>query len=241
MFKAWKFLFLSSLILWSCGARAIVLEFAVQEGLEKLPPMQELQAFFKGALAKQDIDVIYKPLPLARSSYLLNRDLLDGELVRAANITEDHPNILISSKPFLIVDFHLVYSAKNKTFDESKLAKLKGIILLNSTTTKEAVRDKALRITEVSGLDQAFTMLMNEHADYVILADPIIAAAQQTYGEDFKKFIVTKNSFQRVSLYICVSKKNRDLLPRIESAISKASKSDLSKYKLIQDSINKNW
>src|SRR5438445_2206120 len=96
---------LAILIFVSLGkANAFTLKIAVQEGFEKISAIPEVEDFVTKALAEEGIQVDFMPLPLARSTALVNKGELDGEMIRAASIVEKNPNLILSSKPLGYAD-----------------------------------------------------------------------------------------------------------------------------------------
>lgn len=227
-------------ILFACSsleAAEIHLRISIQEGFDKLKAVQEVQDFVQQSLKTEKIQVSFYPLPFARSSSLVNRGDLDGELMRASNLVEDYPNIVLFPKALVFVVYSIVYKT-NRKFDEKFLQKYKGIVLLNSATTRDELRRRGLRVEEVGSIDQGLQMVRSGRVDYIILADPVIDSIKLIDASKFKDLRQGEEKFQRIPLYLCLNKKHKDLIPKIEKALSKGYSQFSKKYKMVPDLLN---
>ncbi|MDG0816838.1 substrate-binding periplasmic protein [Bdellovibrio svalbardensis] len=233
----WVILLLSSPS-WADG---IHLKIAVQEGYDKLLVIQELEDFFVQSLKREGITVSFTPLPLGRSSSLVSKGTLDGELIRSELVAQNYPNIIISSKPLGFIEYHILYKIKNTTINEDQLNKSRGLVILNTLTVKEDLKRRDLGAEEISSIEQGLQMLKSGRADYLILPDPIIASLKISSPKTFVDVRIGKQYFQKVPLYFCLNKKHLELLPKIEKALSKSLQEKSKEYKLLYDFFNPNF
>ncbi|MDG0816836.1 type 2 periplasmic-binding domain-containing protein [Bdellovibrio svalbardensis] len=233
--------FVVTILLFGSNSRAeaLTLKIAMQEGFDKISAIKEVQNFVTLALESEGIHVTFRSLPLARSVALVNKGELDGELIRAANIVEQSPNLILTSKPLGYADYHILYSEKNTNFNQHQLKSYKGLVLLNSTTVKDELRKRDLKVDEAPSLEQGIQMVNSGRADYIILAAPIIAAIRDTQPQLFVNLKTSTEMFQRIPLYFCLNKKYKNLMPKIEKSFSRQAKKK-NNYKYINTFINPN-
>lgn len=231
------FIILSFVSFTSADART--LKIAMQEGFDKLQSVQEVRDFVQESLRDEGLIVSFLPLPFARSSTLVDKGELDGELMRAGNIVHDFANIIVVPKPLVFVEYSVIYKASKK-FDEKNLHKYKGLVLLNSATTRDELERRKLKVENVARIEQGLQMVTSERADYIIIADPVIDSFKLLDPKNFEGLKAADSKFQKIPLFLCLNKKHKDLLPQIERGLSKGLRKYSKKYKILPSVINPN-
>ncbi|MBO9665591.1 MAG: transporter substrate-binding domain-containing protein [Bdellovibrio sp.] len=216
----------------------MVLRISVQEGFNDLPPIAQLQEFYTKALARENIKPHFLALPLARSAQLADNGEIDGEMIRSLNIIEKYPNLIATSKPIGFSNFLILYAKSNRSFKEKKLPQYKGLIILNSFTTRQKARDMRLRLDAVPTIDQGLSMVVAGRADYIILAEPIIDSLPRSLKPLMDQLKTVKEPFSRVPLYFILNKKHKDLMPKLEKALFKTMSTEGHNYRYLKDFLN---
>jgi len=222
----------------ACWAHSETIVVSVQEDLEKTPPIVELKNYVSEALAKENIQVSYLPFSLERGNFLANKGEISGELIRTDYVLKTSPNLMTTSFPIIHTNFRVVHRKNIKKFDENKLDSYVGVVFFNSPAVRATLEKKKLKMEVVTTLEQVVLLLASERADYTILPDTIIAAARDQKPQVFQKFEVSKEVFDRQGLYFCLNKKHAALMPKIERALSRASRSPASKYRYLPQLLN---
>lgn len=219
-------------------AKTIVL--AVQEDLDKMPPIIEVKDYIRDALAPVGIEVQYVAASFDRSTFMVDSGDIDGEILRNKAIAKSAPNLKPLSFPLAYSKFRVVRRKDIPSFNESNLKNYNGAVFYTSNYIRQTLEVRNLRLAEVAKMDQVFLMLMTGRTDYTILPDVIIAVLKDTKPEIFKNLIISDRIFIQDELYILMNKRNAILIPKIEKALKAASKNSWKKYHYLPELIYKN-
>ncbi|WP_413290884.1 substrate-binding periplasmic protein [Bdellovibrio sp. HCB337] len=224
---------------WTMLCAAETLVIAVPVNLEKTAPFVELKTYVAEALAKEDIQIEYVPLSIDRSTFMVEKGELDGELVRESRVIRRSAKSIMTSFPIAHSDFIVVHRKQIKNFTEDKLSEYAGVMFYCAVVTRDALSKRNAKVVSVDSLEHALKLLENGRADYTILPEPIIDAAKIQYAKDFKNLVVRKNPLDHTDLYFYVRKNKSYLMPKVEKAFKKASNEPLEKYHYLPEYLNR--
>lgn len=226
------------LLITSVGwAKTIVL--AVQEDLDKMPPIMEVKDYISKALATVDIEVQYVAASFDRSTYMANSGDIDGEILRNKAVAKSAPNLMPLSFPLAYSKFRVVRRKNISSFNESHLKNYNGAVFYTSDYIRKTLAARQLKLVEVAKMDQIFLMLATDRTDYTVLPDVIIDVLKDKRPEIFNNLVISDRVFIQDELYILINKRNTILIPRMERALKAASKGAWKKYHYIPELIYK--
>lgn len=219
-------------------AKTIVL--AVQEDLDKMPPVVEMKTYIRNALATEGIEVQYIAASFDRSTYLVSNGDIDGEILRNKAIAKSAPNIKTLSFPIAYSKFRVVRRKDIPSFNEKKIKEYNGAVFYTSDYIRRSLELRDLRLVEVAKMEQIFLMLTTGRTDYTVLPDVIISSLKDKKPELFKNLVISDRVFVQDELHIIINKRNAVLQPKMEKALKAASKGAWKKYQYLPELIYKN-
>lgn len=223
------------------AAEPIRISLAAQESFVALPVIVDLKEFIAEALKKENILVTFVPLPVTRGTSLADKGELDGEMIRDKESIKGFSNLITSTHPLAIVHFKAVYLKSNTKYTHEKMKDFRCGTLLNNRQMQIRLEADKIKCLEFKSPKQTFQLVKAGRVDYALLAGEIIDAFFENNPDLKDTYTVDDKPYAEMQLYLVLNKKHADLMPVIEKALRAAIKSELPKYKRLQQGINKNF
>ncbi|MBS1971216.1 MAG: transporter substrate-binding domain-containing protein [Bdellovibrionales bacterium] len=236
-------LFLTTIMLLPAApaAESIHISLAAQESFVALPVIIDLKEFITNALKKENIVVTFVPLPVTRGTSLADKGELDGEMIRDKESIEGFSNLITSTHPLAVVHFKAVYLKSNTKFKHENMKDFRCGTLLNNRQVQAKLEADKIKCLEFKSPMQTFQLVKAGRIDYVLLANEIIDGFFERNPSWKEIYVIDEKPYTDMRLYLVLNKKRADLIPVIEKALRAAIKSELPKYKRLQQGINKNF
>ncbi|WII71876.1 transporter substrate-binding domain-containing protein [Bdellovibrio sp. 22V] len=213
--------------------------------VKRITAVVEYQSFIADSLKDAGFDMRTKITTVQVPYEHLVAGELDGVLYDDLGIKEGRKNTVSTSFPIIKTRSRYFYlkdnpKFKKRDFSDRHMASLKGCIsTANKTIEAEALRRK-LSFINANNPYQNVTAVLEGQADYFIAVEEVGKSAVAAHPLAKDKFAFSDVVFTELPLYLTLHKKFHKDMPRIEEALKKRLRGDLSKYPLISDNLNKN-
>lgn len=236
-----KFLLIALSFSTSFAAKSEVLQIGSYEHVIQFNILRELQQYVAEALQKENIQVKYLPAPVLRGGSLVQSGEIDGEMPSSKENLKYFSHIVFVKSPLLYTNLKVIHLSSDKNYAYENLPKLRGVMTLNNSTLRKVAKERNLKLLEVIHIEQAFEMLEKKRVDYLIISEDIAKNFLQDRPDREKLFTIDSPVVAQVPFYFGLSSRKSFLIPRIEKALTQASRADLQKYPLIKNLLNKQF
>jgi polar amino acid transport system substrate-binding protein len=174
-----------------------------------------------------------EPMPAERARVEAVSGRMDGDLCRIASYGDFNPTMIRVPTPFATSDIALFALKARKISIKSvqDLAKYRLVIIRGVRTSRDIVDrlPNLLSVNEVTEIDQLMKFIAEGRADIGIMSD---FAGLITLKRLKIESVVSMGVIDSLPLYMFLHPKNKDLLPRIDAAISARAKTgELKKWR----------
>ena len=222
-------------------ASAQTLSLVAATGFDKVAAYQEVIEFVSDILTDAGFKVKLVEVPRKRGAFAVDSGEFDALPIRGLDDAKDLPNLIVTSFPLGYTIFRVVSLSSHPKFSESKLQDFSGAIVLNNASLQAEAKRRQLKMNEVNAsYPDLVKMLSSKRVEYIIMPEEFIDSIldQNTALKNLLR--ISKNTFVKTPLYFSMNKKHQALMPKIEKSLRKALQGDLSRYKYIRKSLNKN-
>lgn len=171
----------------------------------------------KEAYRRIDMDVEINYTSLLRSLTLSNSGKSDAELIRAFEISENYPNLIIVDEPVLTID--IVGFSYKKDLGIKNIEDLKDYRIAYERGIRGiATLTEGLNTIAVDNLKLAFELLKYNRVDVVITG--YYNGLYSISHLDIKDEIYSSDPLQSTPLYHFVNVKHADIVPKLNIALT---------------------
>ncbi|WP_413560694.1 hypothetical protein [Bdellovibrio sp. HCB209] len=183
--------------------------------------------------------VEFKPIPIQSSHEMLISGNVDSVSYDDLVDSSGREKIITTSFPIAITR-GTVFFSKTRPVKEDALEKYRGSISKNNSILLNHASKKKLKFKQTATPYQCIQTVIEKQSDFCITVHEIGVTALKDIPNGKGTIVYAEKPFLKMPIHLSMTKKYESDMPKLEVALRKRLKGDLSTYPSIRDALNTN-